>query len=90
MPLMHLQAKKRQNGRIKVFRNKQATTNVSPIFFKYQNAQRIASILFLTGCKPKRKVQRMYLGFKNLKIKHKQGNKSNKKQETSKTVPFGD
>ena len=32
MRLTHLQVKKRQNGRIKVFTNKQGTTNISLIF----------------------------------------------------------
>ena len=41
------------------------------------------------GCKRTRKVQRMYLAFKNLKIKRKEGNHSSEKQETSKTDTFG-
>ena len=41
------------------------------------------------GCKPTRKVQRIYLAFKNLQIKRKQGNQSNKKQETSTSDAFG-
>ena len=40
-------------------------------------------------CKRRRKVQRMYLAFKNLKVKRKQGNQLNQKEETGTTDVFG-
>ena len=40
-------------------------------------------------CKEKRKVQRTYLAFKNLKIKRRQGNHSKEKQGRSTADAFG-
>ena len=42
------------------------------------------------GSKRRRKVQRMYLAFKKLKIKRKEGNQSKEKKEIRKTDTFGD
>ena len=74
---MHLPVKKLQNCTIKVFRNKQVFTNVSLIFLSV-----------LRGVQPIRKLQQMYLPFKNQKIQRIEGNKTNEKQEKSNTDLF--
>ena len=86
MPFMHLQVKKPQNDTINVFTQKQATTNVPLIFLNEKILKELHQRCFeaLRG-----KVQRLYLAFKNLRIKRKQGNQSTKKQETSMTDAFG-
>ena len=47
MRLMHLQVKKWQNGRIKVFRDKQATSKVPLIFSNIKILKKNATTLFL-------------------------------------------
>ena len=79
---------KPQNGRINVFRVKQATTSVPLIFLDDKMLKEILNAFF-RGCKSTRKVQRMYLTFKNLKINCQYGSQSNKMQEITATEAFG-
>ena len=55
MRLMHLKVKKLQNGTIKVFRKKQATTNVSLVFLNVVMLKNSINTVS-RDCKPTRKL----------------------------------
>ena len=56
---MHLQVKKPQNGRMKVFTDKQGTTKISLIFLNVKTLQKCNNT-GLRSCNPTGKVDRTY------------------------------